>query len=142
VRRISRDWLLSPEMDLRSIERMLDEEFLAPVACFHAQQCVEKSLKAILEEKGVRPPKTHDVLRLYGLVSETVGLELDLGTLQVLNDLYVDASYPGNWACCPTAGPHRTMPGSFTSSPLRYTGGPGSWLLGNRQKGGAGNRPE
>jgi HEPN domain-containing protein len=39
-------------MDLRSIERMLDEEFLAPVACFHAQQCVEKSLKAILEENG------------------------------------------------------------------------------------------
>jgi HEPN domain-containing protein len=105
VRRISRDWLLSAEMDLRSIERMLDEEFLAPVACFHAQQCVEKSLKAILEEKGVRPPKTHDVLRLYGLVSETVGLELDLRTLQVLNDLYVDARYPGELGLLPHGRP-------------------------------------
>jgi HEPN domain-containing protein len=105
VRRISRDWLLSAEMDLRSIERMLDEEFLAPVACFHAQQCVEKSLKAILEEKGVRPPKTHDVLRLYGLVSETVGLELDLRTLQVLNDLYVDARYPGELGLLPYGRP-------------------------------------
>ena len=57
VKRITRDWLLSAEMDLRSIERMLDEEFLAPVACFHAQQCVEKSLKAILEEKGCGPRK-------------------------------------------------------------------------------------
>jgi HEPN domain-containing protein len=92
-------------MDLRSIERMLDEEFLAPVACFHAQQCVEKSLKAILEEKGVRPPKTHDVLRLYGLVSETVGLELDLRTLQVLNDLYVDARYPGELGLLPYGRP-------------------------------------
>ena len=105
MRRISRDWLLSAEMDLRSIERMLDEEFLAPVACFHAQQCVEKSLKAILEEKGVRPPKTHDVLRLYGLVSETVGLELDLRTLQVLNDLYVDARYPGELGLLPHGRP-------------------------------------
>jgi len=105
VRRISRDWLLSAEMDLRSIERMLDEEFLAPVACFHAQQCVEKSLKAILEEKGVRPPKTHDVLRLYGLVSETVGLELDLRILQVLNDLYVDARYPGELGLLPYGRP-------------------------------------
>jgi HEPN domain-containing protein len=92
-------------MDLRSIERMLDEEFLAPVACFHAQQCVEKSLKAILEEKGVRPPKTHDVLRLYGLVSETVGLELDLRILQVLNDLYVDARYPGELGLLPYGRP-------------------------------------
>jgi HEPN domain-containing protein len=105
VKRITRDWLLSAEMDLRSIERVLDEEFLAPVACFHAQQCVEKSLKAILEEKGVRPPKTHDVLRLYGLVSETVGLELDLRTLQVLNDLYVDARYPGELGLLPHGRP-------------------------------------
>ena len=105
MRRITQDWLLSAEMDLRSIERMLDAEFLAPVACFHAQQCVEKSLKAILEEKGVRPPKIHDILRLYGLVSETVGLELDLRTLQVLNDLYVDARYPGELGLLPSGRP-------------------------------------
>ena len=134
MRRISRDWLLSPEMDLRSIERMLDEEFLAPVACFHAQQCVEKSLKAILEEKGVRPPKTHDVLRLYGLVSETVGLELDLGTLQVLNDLYVDAGYPGELGLLPDGRPSQKMPGSFISSPLKYSGRPGSWLPGDYRR--------
>jgi len=41
VKRITRDWLLSAEMDLRSIERVLDDEFLAPVACFHAQQFYE-----------------------------------------------------------------------------------------------------
>jgi len=105
VKRITRDWLLSAEMDLRSIERMLDEEFLAPVACFHAQQCVEKSLKAILEEKGVRPPKTHDILRLYGLVSERASLELDLRMLQVLNDLYVDARYPGELGLLPYGRP-------------------------------------
>jgi len=105
VKRITRDWLLSAEMDLRSIERVLDEEFLAPVACFHAQQCAEKSLKAILEEKGVRPPKTHDILRLYGLVSEATGLELDLRMLQVLNDLYVDARYPGEFGLLPYGRP-------------------------------------
>lgn len=89
MKEITRDWLLSAEMDLRSIGRMLDDEFLAPVACFHAQQCVEKSLKAILEERGVYYPKTHDILRLYGLVSGAEDLELDLRMLQVLNDLYI-----------------------------------------------------
>jgi HEPN domain-containing protein len=66
---------------------------------------VEKSLKAILQEKGVRPPKTHDILRLYGLVSEATGLELDLRMLQVLNDLYVDARYPGEFGLLPYGRP-------------------------------------
>ena len=105
VKRITRDWLLSAEMDLRSIERVLDDEFLAPVACFHAQQCVEKSLKAILEEKGVRYPKTHDILQLYGLVSKIVVLELDMRTLQVLNDLYIDARYPEELGLLPYGRP-------------------------------------
>lgn len=105
MRQQARDWLLAAEMDLRSIERMLDDEFLAPVACFHAQQCVEKSLKAILEAYGVRYPKIHDLLRLYGMVSERVDLGLNLRLLQVLNDLYVDARYPGELGLLPHGRP-------------------------------------
>jgi len=93
----ARDWLLAAEM--------LDDEFLAPVACFHAQQCVEKSLKAILEAHGVRYPKIHDLLRLYGMVSEKVDLGLNLRLLQVLNDLYVDARYPGELGLLPHGWP-------------------------------------
>ena len=33
-------------------------------ACFHAQQCVEKYLKARLQEAGLAFPKTHDLLDL------------------------------------------------------------------------------
>lgn len=99
------DWLLAAEMDLRSIERMLDDEFPAPVACFHAQQCVEKPLKAILEAHGERYPKIHDLLRLYGMVSERVDLGLNLRLLQVLNDLYVDARYPGELGLLPYGRP-------------------------------------
>jgi hypothetical protein len=33
-------------------------------ACFHAQQCVEKYLKARLQEAGLTFPKTHDLLDL------------------------------------------------------------------------------
>jgi HEPN domain-containing protein len=33
-------------------------------ACFHAQQCVEKYLKARLQEAGSAFPKTHDLLEL------------------------------------------------------------------------------
>lgn len=33
-------------------------------ACFHAQQCVEKYFKALLQEAGLAFPKTHDLLDL------------------------------------------------------------------------------
>ena len=33
-------------------------------ACFHAQQAVEKSLKALLTSWGIAFPKTHDLTRL------------------------------------------------------------------------------
>ena len=33
-------------------------------ACFHAQQCVEKYLKARLQKTGLAFPKTHDLLNL------------------------------------------------------------------------------
>jgi len=105
VRRISRDWLLSAEMDLRSIERMLDEEFLAPVACFHAQQCVEKSLKALLEFLDRPVPKDHSTIRLYGLVAELPGMALDRDILTDLDDLYINARYPGELGLLPYGRP-------------------------------------
>lgn len=47
------------------MEKRLYDKFLTPIACFHAQQCVEKSFKAVLEKNGSDVPKTHDVVRLY-----------------------------------------------------------------------------
>jgi HEPN domain-containing protein len=61
---VYREWMHSTVMDLRSIEKINDDPFLTPVACFHAQQCVEKTFKAILEKCGREVPKTHDVIRL------------------------------------------------------------------------------
>jgi HEPN domain-containing protein len=44
---VYREWMHSAVIDLRSIEKIIDDPFLTPVACFHAQQCVEKTFKAI-----------------------------------------------------------------------------------------------
>jgi HEPN domain-containing protein len=42
---------------------------LAYGACFHAQQCVEKYLKAALVSRGRAFPKTHDLIALRDLCS-------------------------------------------------------------------------
>ena len=56
---LSKAWLLSALADLKTMEHLLEDEFLAHVVAFHGQQCVEKSFKAILENAHKRVPKEH-----------------------------------------------------------------------------------
>ncbi|MBN2118240.1 MAG: HEPN domain-containing protein [Anaerolineales bacterium] len=65
-------------------------------ACFHAQQCAEKYIKALLVSKGADFPKTHDLLMLNNLCSEIgVFLEIDPMLLNNLADYAVRTRYPG-----------------------------------------------
>lgn len=65
-------------------------------ACFHAQQCAEKYLKARLEEAGQPIPKTHN---LYGLLTLILPLEPNWNAmttdLNILNAFAVAYRYPG-----------------------------------------------
>ena len=54
MKKITKDWLDSAKLDLDNIELIITREYLTPVMCFHAQQAVEKSFKAYLEEKEIR----------------------------------------------------------------------------------------
>ncbi|MFH1116033.1 MAG: HEPN domain-containing protein [Pseudomonadota bacterium] len=55
--------------DLKAIRNMLDpEHFEDSVFGFHAQQAVEKALKAWLTLRGVAFPKTHDLRLLMNLL--------------------------------------------------------------------------
>lgn len=67
--------------------------------CFHAQQCVEKYLKAWLVEHEMTFPKTHD---LEALVKQCVpslpDLEVLLDELRFLTSFAVEIRYPGTSA--------------------------------------------
>ncbi|MDQ7783083.1 MAG: HEPN domain-containing protein [Desulfomonilaceae bacterium] len=57
------------KVDLKAIRNMLSpEEFEDSVFGFHAQQAVEKALKAWLTLRGVAYPKTHDLRLLMSLL--------------------------------------------------------------------------
>jgi len=65
--------------------------------CFHAQQCAEKYMKALLISKGADFPKTHDLLMLNNLCSAAgIFLEIDPKHLNTLTDYAVRTRYPGN----------------------------------------------
>jgi HEPN domain-containing protein len=68
-------------------------------ACFHAQQCAEKYLKAQLQESGIPFAKTHDLPSLLQLLSsiEPSWTTL-LPELRLLNLYSVVFRYPGQSA--------------------------------------------
>lgn len=66
-------------------------------ACFHAQQCAEKYLKALLISKYVTFPKTHDLLVLNDLCeNQGVFLGMAAKQLHTLSDYAVQVRYPGD----------------------------------------------
>jgi len=70
---------------------------LTYVACFHAQQCAEKHLKAILVSKGEAFAKTHDLLLLSGQCEKVgVWLPVDAKQLSALSEYAVRVRYPGD----------------------------------------------
>ena len=68
MRAITREWLDRAGEDLNSAELLLTQSELSNMVAFHAQQTVEKALKAILEESGITLVRTHSLTRLYSLV--------------------------------------------------------------------------
>jgi HEPN domain-containing protein len=65
-------------------------------AAFHAQQCAEKYLKALLVARGQAFPKTHDLAALSDLCTQNgILIPIDQDTLQRLTAYAVQVRYPG-----------------------------------------------
>lgn len=72
---------LSPEIDLATI-------------CFHAQQAVEKALKAVLILRNTDPARTHDLNKLaYEIINNGLELPLEVETISKLNPYAVIFRY-------------------------------------------------
>jgi len=65
--------------------------------CFHAQQCVEKYIKALLVWQSIEFPRIHDIGELVGLLPEEISLPLTEEEQEELTDHAVVSRYPGDW---------------------------------------------
>jgi HEPN domain-containing protein len=64
------------------------------ISCFHAQQAVEKYLKAVLSTHGIRYPFTHDLLELSGFLADNaITLPVADEQLEKLNPFAVKQRY-------------------------------------------------
>ena len=93
------EWIDRAESDFRVACResavTVDPSYEA--VCFHAQQCIEKLMKAVLVDRGVVPPRTHDLLAVAGMVSTAApGWTWSSMELSTLSAAAVGFRYPGN----------------------------------------------
>lgn len=67
---VLRQWVEKAEHDLTAAGQIqkLGKDAPADTVCFHAQQCVEKYLKAALVNQGIPFAKTHDIEVLMRLI--------------------------------------------------------------------------
>jgi HEPN domain-containing protein len=91
-------WVTRAEEDFALARAALRrKQPLASGACFHAQQCAEKFMIALLLSQGAYFPKTVDLLLLNYLCSaNSILLEIDPKHLNTLPDYAVRTRYPGN----------------------------------------------
>ncbi len=96
---LTRQWIAKAEEDLLNAEHTLTLGERCPVGtvCFHAQQCAEKYLKALLTCREIEFPKTHDLVVLINRLGEESGLVLQMENVQPLNRYSIEARYPGDW---------------------------------------------
>ena len=98
---ISQEWVDKAEGDFNMLNRELRARKAPSLdgACFHAQQCAEKYLKARLVEAGLPFPKSHDLTALLSLVLpiEPFWTILAVGC-GALTDYAVIYRYPGETA--------------------------------------------
>ncbi|MBI4362787.1 MAG: HEPN domain-containing protein [Euryarchaeota archaeon] len=91
----TRPWVHKAEEDWR-VTRKLDPGTEPDAICFHAQQCAEKYLKALLVRHRRSFPKTHDLRLLPRLALPLVpGLEPLGPDLDTLNPYSTGPRYPG-----------------------------------------------
>ena len=113
MKKSTKHWIESAESDLAIIERIIDAPGLTHQASYHAQQAIEKTFKAIIEEHGMAFIKTHSLETLYAVVNSKLHVEFNTDLLIVLDQLYIDARYPGAMGFLPDGKPSLTESETF-----------------------------
>jgi HEPN domain-containing protein len=93
-----KNWLYRANEDIAVIDSLfkIDPVFYSSTICFHAEQAVEKFLKAFLVFHNVDFPRTHDVdfLLLECKKIDPDDFNIEFGSL---SDFGVDIRYPDNF---------------------------------------------
>lgn len=94
---VVREWIGKAENDLKnaSFTLTMGDDCPTDTICFHAQQCVEKYIKAFLVWNGTPFPKTHNLPSLISLLPDNMPVLLSDIEQELLTDYATVTRYPG-----------------------------------------------
>jgi len=93
---VVREWLVKADNDLLTAAHTLTLGADCPTdtVCFHAQQCVEKYIKALLVFRATPFPRTHDVTALRALLPPKLRPKLERKIQKRLTEYATAKRYP------------------------------------------------
>ena len=99
VAAVVQEWVEKAENDLKAAAHTLrlGRDCPTDTVCFHAQQCVEKYLKALLALHSIPFSKTHSIRALMGGLPDSCRPSLALAEQERLSDYAVGTRYPGDY---------------------------------------------
>jgi len=92
MRTFTLEWLRASNDDLLTISKLLNDAHLTHIVAFHAQQSIEKSFKALLEEAELEIPKIYKLKKLYKQYF-IKDFTCDENLLATLDELYIESRY-------------------------------------------------
>lgn len=93
---VIREWLAKADNDLKNAAHTLTlgKDCPTETVCFHAQQCVEKYIKALLVWRATPFIKTHNIRKLRALLPPKLRPKLDRKVQDRLTDYAAVLRYP------------------------------------------------
>lgn len=97
IRFLVAEWVKKADLDFKTVVRLSSESEVRDIVCFHAQQAVEKYLKALLTRHQIEFPKTHIIRRLLILLEIVEPSLADtLDDANWLSPFGAEIRYPGD----------------------------------------------
>jgi HEPN domain-containing protein len=105
MKETTHEWLSRAKDDIDVVEEIKDIKHLTNMVAFHAQQAIEKTLKAIIDEFDLGFVKTHQLERLLEIVKPYIEFKIDHKFIQILDSLYIESRYPVDIGLLPNGKP-------------------------------------
>jgi len=87
-------WLEYADENLKSSQILIKSELYNPVLQ-NAQQSVEKNIKALFIERGIKLQKTHNIIVLVEILKQNdIFLDIDEDQSDLLDSIYLSSKYP------------------------------------------------
>jgi len=118
MKKITKEWLRSAKDDLRVAGKIISDETLTHMVAFHSQQCIEKALKAVMEEYGMDMVRIHNLERLIEIVKIHLKIDVDIVLIEKMDKLYIDSRYPADFGLLPDGKPGKEDAEAFYNAAI------------------------